>query len=275
MSQLMADKIQKDASLGAYLSLTWEMVKMNVFSAMEYRVSFIMQIIGMIVNDIGLIALWFIFFEKFPEIRGWTFQDTAALFAVTTVQFSIVMILANGSFRMARMIANGEIDNFLSLPKNVLWQISLCKTEVSAFGDLLFGPVIYFFSGNLSFESFGLFILLSIITAVIFFNFIVITQSIAFFTGNFEEAAVQLFHALLGFTLYPQTAFFGILKIITLTILPAFFIATLPVEIFRNFNIFSLGLMIGFAAITFFIAIFVFKKGLKRYESGNLINIKI
>ena len=87
MSQSMAGKIQKDTNLGVYLSLTWEMVKMNVLSAMEYRVSFIMQIVGMIVNDIGLIALWFIFFEKFPEIRGWTFQDTAALFAITTVQF--------------------------------------------------------------------------------------------------------------------------------------------------------------------------------------------
>ena len=108
-------------------------------------------------------------------------------------------------------------------------------------------------------ESFGIFILLSILTAVIFFNFIVITQSIAFFVGNFEEAAVQLFHALLGFTLYPQTAFSGVLKIIMLTE-SGIFIATLPVQIFRKFNLSLLALIIGFAILTFLVAIFIFQK---------------
>ena len=168
MSQSMADKIKNYFGLGGYLVLTWEMVKMNVLSAMEYRASFLMQVAGMIVNDIGLVALWFIFFQKFPEIQGWNFHDTAILFAITTVQFSIVMIIARGSFQLARTIANGELDNFLSLPKNILWQISVSKTEVSAFGDLIFGVGIYFLSGNVSMESFGIFILLSILTAVIF-----------------------------------------------------------------------------------------------------------
>lgn len=275
MLQSTAGKIKRSFGLVGYLVLTWEMVKMNVLSAMEYRASFIMQVAGMIINDIGLVALWLIFFEKFPEIQGWNFHDTAILFAITTVQFSIVMIIARGSFQLARTIANGELDNFLSLPKNILWQVSVSKTDVSAFGDLIFGICIYFFSGNVSIESFGIFILLSILTAVIFFNFIIITQSIAFYVGNFEEAAVQLFYALLGFTLYPQTAFSGVLKVIMLTVIPAFFIATLPVQIFRKFNLSLLGLMIGFAVLTFLIAIFIFQKGLKRYESGNLINIKM
>jgi ABC-2 type transport system permease protein len=257
-----------------YISLTWEMTKSSILSAMEYRVSFLVQVFGMLVNDIALVGLWIIFFQKFPSIHGWGFQDTAMLFAITTVNFAIVMILGRGAFELSKTISRGELDYYLSFPKNVLWHVSVSKTDISAIGDLLFGIAIFFFSGDISLEKTGLFIVVSALTALIFFNFIVITQSITFFVGNFEEAAEQMFHALLGFTLYPQTAFYGALKVIMLTIIPAFFIATLPVQLVQHFNL-NLFLGLGtFWVVTTFLAVFLFRTGLRRYESGNLINVK-
>lgn len=258
-----------------YISLTWEMTKSSILSAMEYRVSFLVQVFGMLVNDIALVAIWLIFFQKFPSINGWQFQDTAMLFALTTVNFAIVMIFARGAFELSKTIARGELDYYLSFPKNVLWHASVSKTDISAIGDLLFGLIIFFFSGDISFEKIGLFAVIGVLTALIFLNFIIITQSITFYVGNFEEAAEQMFHALLGFTLYPQTAFYGALKIIMLTIIPAFFIATLPVQLIQKFNLEFFLILLGFWILTTIIATIIFRRGLRRYESGNLINVKM
>lgn len=263
------------STVAKYISLTWEMTKLSILSAMEYRVSFLTQVFGMLINDIALIVIWLIFFQKFPSINGWQFQDTAMLLALTTVNFAFVMIFARGAFELSKTIARGELDYYLSFPKNVLWHALVSKTSISAIGDLLFGIIIFFFSGNISLEKFILFIVIGFLTALILLNFIVITQSIAFFVGNFEEAAEQMLHALLGFALYPQTVFYGALKIIMFTIIPAFFIATLPVQLLQHFDWKLFLILIGFWILTSLIAVFIFKRGLRRYESGNLINVKM
>lgn len=259
----------------SYIRLSWGMTTMGILSAMEYRISFLMQIAGMIINNIAFILLWIIFFAKFPILNGWTFQDTALLFAVVGLNYSLVMIFANGSMRLARTITSGELDYYLSYPKNPLWFVSVSKTDVSAIGDLIFAIAIFFLSGNITTEKIFLTATMSVITALIFYNFIVITQSLSFYFGNFEDAAEHMVNALMGFTLYPQTVFGGAIKVVMFTILPAFFIATLPVEIVKHFNIYSFLTLILFWLVTFCAAILIFKQGLKRYESGNLLNMKL
>lgn len=262
-------------SFWKYIALTWAMTKMSIQSAMEFRLSFLLQVFGMIVNDAFLVLIWIIFFKQFPEIRGWKFEDMALLYAVTMMNFSVVMIFARGAYELSRTIVRGELDYYLSFPVNVLWHVSVSKTEISAIGDLLFGAIMFFYAGNLSLERVGLFLLMVIVTSIIFFNFIIITQSISFYVSNFEDAAEEIFHALLGFTLYPQSVFYGALKLIMLTIIPAFFIAALPVSLIKNFDLQFFLYLILFAVITFIIAVFVFKRGLRKYESGNLINVKM
>lgn len=263
------------STVGKYISLSWEMTKSNIMSAMEYRASFLTKVIGMIINDLGLILLWIIFFQKFPSVNGWTLQESNLLFAIGTCNFALVMIFAGGAGRLSKTIANGELDYFLSLPKNVLWHISVSRTDISSIGDFIFGMGIFFFSGNISPEKFLIFLAIIFITACCYLNFIIITQSIGFFVGNFEQASMEIFHGILGFSLYPQSVFSGLLKIITFTILPAFFIYTLPVEIVQNLDWSLIPILLAFWAVSFILAIFIFKKGLKKYESGNLINLRI
>lgn len=253
---------------------SWEMTKMNILAAMEFRASFLTQVIGMIVNDIALISIWVIFFNRFPQVHGWTFNDSATLFAITTVTFGVVMIFTRGAFELAKTITKGELDYFLALPKNILWHVAFSKTEMSAIGDFLFGLLIFFFSGDVGIPKALMFIYFTITSSVILFSFIIITQSLAFWFGNFEEAAVQLFDAIISFTLYPQTVFYGILKILMVTIIPAFFMATIPVDMMRSFNPVTSLALIPYSLIVLALAVFVFNKGLKRYESGNLINLR-
>jgi|CXWL01.1.fsa_nt_gi ABC-2 type transport system permease protein len=248
-----------------------EMTKLSILSAMEYRVAFVTQVLGMLINNTSFIILWFIFFQRFPVLRGWTFHDSTVIFAISTIVFALVMIFCRGVFELARGITRGELDYYLSFPKNVLWHVAVSKTEISAIGDLLTGVFLFIFLGDFSIANILKFSTVCILGAVIFFNFIVITQSMAFYFGHFEEAAETLFHALLGISLYPQTVFHGTLKVLMMTIIPAYFMATLPVEIMRSFDLQKLAMVLLYAVISTILMIIIFNKGLKKYESGSLI----
>jgi len=273
MSPSMADKTTNTFLL--YCTLSWRMTTMNILSAMEYRVTFFLQVIGMFINDIALILIWVIFFAQFPMINGWTLQDSILLMSMVTFIFGIVHVFSGGSRELAKTITQGELDYYLTYPKNVLWHVSISRTDISALGDMLFGLVLFCFSGNISLEKIFLFLTISLFVAFILFNFLTITQSLSFFFGNFEDAAEALYQSMMGFSLYPQTSFYGFLKVIMMTVLPAFFIVTIPVNIIKTFDLLSFLLLLGFALVTFLLAVLVFYKGLQKYESGNLINLKM
>ncbi len=171
------------------------------------------------------------------------------------------------------MIQDGEIDNYLTLPPNPLLNIAAGRTHPSDIGDFIFGFILFFFTGDISPDKILTSFSVVVFASMILFSFTVITQTLGFYIDNFEEAATELFHSLLGLTLYPQNAYFGILKVLVLTILPAFWVAGLPISLIKNFDT-EFFVILG--AIAIFSCVFAFKffnVGLRKYESGNLIGL--
>lgn len=262
------------AKLLTYFKLTFEVTKLSILSAMEYRASFLTQVIGMALNDVLLIVMWYVFFSKFPDLRGWHMHDTLLLFAVGMTNFGIYRIFGGNAEEISRTIIRGELDYFMTLPRSVLWQVSTAKSNISAIGDLLFGIILFLFVVP-SWPGFVIYVLLSFLTAMILYNFTVILHSMAFFFGNFEETAERVFSIMLGLSLYPETTFSGIIKFITFTFIPVFFITWTPVRLINSFQWENLVYLLAFWLITLFLALFIFNRGLRRYESGNLINLKM
>lgn len=48
-----------------YLKLSFFAVKMNILSEMQYKTNFVLQLIGMFVNDSALTVVWMIFLNNF------------------------------------------------------------------------------------------------------------------------------------------------------------------------------------------------------------------
>ena len=97
----------------------------------------------------------------------------------------------------------------------------------------------------------------------------------SFYIENSSETSHKMVHGLLGFTMYPLAIFTGKAKIILLTLLPAGFITSVPVELLTQFDLKWFLLLIGFTILIAIIAKIVFSIGLKRYESGNMMNARI
>jgi ABC-2 type transport system permease protein len=63
--------------------------------------------------------------------------------------------------------------------------------------------------------------------------------------------------------------------LILFTVLPAAFIGSVPAEFVRAFSWEQLAMMTAAAAGLLFLSVFVFYRGLRRYESGSAIQVQV
>ena len=56
--------------------------KANLLAAMEYRVAFLSQVVGMILNNALYFIFWVLFFDRFQEVRGWGLDEMLLLFGL-------------------------------------------------------------------------------------------------------------------------------------------------------------------------------------------------
>lgn len=255
--------------------LSLHFTKTNVLAAMEYRTSFILQVVGMFVNDAAFTVLWYIFFQSFPTVNGWAWQDTAILTATTTLSFAFCFVFARGGTDLAVTVRQGELDYYLAFPADVLWHVSVSKTRIDAFGDFAFGILMFALFGNVTLVSSLSFLVAAICGGLVMWSFCVITQTLAFFTQNIEDASRDIFELLLTFSFYPQNLYTGGIRVVTIFLIPAFFTATVPHDLIVHFRWELLGLLVGASLLLMTIAILFFRFALRRYESGNLLTVRV
>ena len=102
----------------------------------------------------------------------------------------------------------------------------------------------------------------------------VILHSLAFWLGRVEGLARQLWEFLITFSIYPRPLFAGALKLMLFTLIPAGFIGYLPVELLREFTWLGLAAALSGAVLYVGLALLVFDRGLRQYESGSRFGVR-
>ncbi len=263
-------------SLLAELNFLRSLMAVNLSSAMEYRASFLTQIVFMFINNGIYFIFWLIFFDQFGAVRGYDISDIYLLFAIVAFSFGIgSMFAGNTGANLAYLIAQGRLDYYLVLPRNLLVHVIFSRMQVSAIGDVSFGLIAFFFAARLQFLDWLFFFAVSVPAAFVFIGFATIAGSLAFYMGNAQYASQQMANAILTFSLYPNTLFSGVSRFMLYTIIPAFFVGAVPVDIVKSRDITLLLGLWGVVLIVWFITTAVFYTGLRRYESGSAININV
>ncbi len=242
---------------------------------MEYRIAFISQVIGMMLNNAVYFAFWLIFFDRFKEIRGWGLNEMLLLFGVIATGFGLGVYLFGNVLTLADVIVSGRLDYYMSLPRSVLLHVLASRSRASGLGDFTYGLISFALAGQYTPDAIGRFALGTLLSMVVFLSFLVLVQSLAFWLGNTTLLTVQAIDALLTFSLYPITLFDDTAKFLLFTILPAAFIGAVPAEFVRAFSWATLAQLLTAALVFLILAVFVFQRGLRRYESGSAIQIQV
>ena len=249
--------------------------KANFQSAMEYRVSFLSQMIGMILNNGMYFVIWILFFDRFNNVRGWGLTDMYVTFGITASAFGLVSLFFGNAFTLGEIITKGRLDYYLSLPRPVLLHALASRTISSGLGDFSYGFISYALSGTFTLPGLLRFILAILLAAVVFMAFMVIVQSLAFWIGDSVNVAFTAVNAMITFAIYPITLFDNSAKLILFTLIPAALMGAVPAAFTHAFTWQLLAELLGGAIIFLSLAVVIFQHGLHRYESGSGIQIEI
>ncbi len=249
--------------------------KANLLAAMEFRAAFISQVFGMMLNNAVYFIFWVIFFDRFKQIGGWDIEDMFFLFGVVAASFGAGVYLFGNAMDLANVIANGRLDYYLSLPRPVLLHVLASKSVSSGLGDFTYGILSFIVARQFAPDTIARFALAVLLSITTFIAFMTLVQSAAFWLGNAALLSQQVSNAMVTFSLYPITLFEGNARLILFTLIPAAFIGAVPAEFIRQFTWETLAQLLGAALIMLFLALYIFHRGLRRYESGSAIQVQM
>jgi ABC-2 type transport system permease protein len=258
-----------------YAKLTWRIFLANLSSAMSFRLSFFLHIVGVVIFFGGQFFIWMIFFKQFPMVGGWTSKDVILVFSLYLFSVSMLDVFAGGVMDLAKIINAGSLDYYLAFPKPVLWHLAVSKSDVISLGSIVLSFVFFLSQGSISILRILLFLVASCLSITLTFNFLVVTQSIAFFISGFDQGASAVRRLLAIVSPYPFSIFPSPFKYFLMTLIPTFFIVTLPAKLVDNFSVKIFVILVCVCIVSSFIAHIIFKAGLRRYESGNMVNVRM
>lgn len=249
-------------------------IKYNIMRQMENKVTFITNILFMILNNASFILQWVILFSLKEEIGGYTIKEVVLLWGIASGTFGVAHIVFNKAFEISDLIINGKLDTFLVQPKNVFLSVITSETRISAIGDLIYGYICLFIYG-ISIKNFLLYTLFLITGGIIVSAFASILGSLSFWIVRGDIISDSLTNMMLNFATYPGTIFKDGVRILFYTIIPLGISNYIPVDTIIRFNIGNLATVISFTIFITIMAFTIFYKGLKRYSSSNLMSSRI
>lgn len=259
------------------LRMYWLAWRVQFKAQAALRTAFMVQIVGMMLNNIGLMAAWLFLFERFGTLNGWDAADFIGVQGINMVIFGITILFSAGLPELPRYIDQGAFDTFLTKPSSVLLQIMSSRIEIATMGDVLLGLGLigwYILVAGVSWLAVGMFLLACVIGIILMWCFTLLPFLLAFYLFDSEKTARNIAFFYLDVGIYPTGVLSGALRTIFLTVFPGMFIGVVPLEVLRDMNwqYLLLGLLV--AGIWLAISLWLFRRSLKRYESANLVGAR-
>ena len=216
-----------------YVKLYFNLISAILRSQMQYRASFIMQIISQfIVTFTDFIAIMFIF-GKFSDIKGWSLWEVGLLYGMTSVSFASAEMVARGFDLFSRMIRLGDFDRILLRPSGIFIQLITADFDLRKIGRILQGLVVLIFSWKML--EIGvvpiklIFLLAAIINGIIFYMAILIAgATICFWSVESTELQNMFTYGGVEATSYPIPIYRTWFRNIMIFIVPLAFVNYFP-----------------------------------------------
>lgn len=252
------------------IKVTIKSIKYNIMRQMLNKVTFVSNIIFMMLNNACFLVQWIILFNLKDTMGGYDLQDVFLLWALAASTYGLAHITCHKAFSLSELIVNGKLDQFLVQPKSVLISAITSDTSISAIGDLLYGIVVLFVCKP-TLQVVGLFIVFTITGAIIVVAFAIIVGSLSFWFVRADNIAENLNGTILHFATYPDSIFKNSIKLILYTVIPVGIANYMPMHVIMKFDFFEFSMVIIGTIFIFVLSCVIFNIGLKKYSSTNLM----
>ncbi len=250
-------------------------MRVNLRSAMEYRANFIFESLLSLVEVGMYLFYWKIFFSISDGIPGSSYEQLAALVAFNHVIYAGADTLMGSSvWNTGHMIVTGQLDIFLVQPKSAIYQIFFSGAQPMRAVQIVVGSVLFFLFLPFTLQNLLLYIFGLATGTAIFISWVMMIHALTFRLGN-SVMVYKLLSVILHFAKKPATIFSAVVRFFLYTLIPAAYVGTVQAQqVFNPDPLAMLGLA-ALAVIAPFLAVALFRRGMRLYESGNLIGARM
>ncbi|NLM47061.1 MAG: hypothetical protein GX200_09715, partial [Firmicutes bacterium] len=177
--------------------------------------------------------------------------------------------------QITSIIVSGELDTYLLQPKNVLVSLLCARTKLSAWGDLCYGFVLLALTWGAHFSAWCVFLAGIVIGGLLIAAIGVTAHTFTFYLGDASLLGGLAMEFIINFCIYPEGIYRGFVRALMYTAVPAAFIVHVPLKLAVQFDLRWLALLLLATAAYCSFACWFFFRGLKKYESGNLLTTRL
>jgi ABC-2 type transport system permease protein len=249
---------------------------------LEYRFSFFGDVFVNMMTFVTLYLSFWVLFRAFQNINGWTYWEVVFLYNLNLITYAISSLFFWAPMKnLENMVRSGEFDHFLTRPLRPLTVLVFRQFQHTFIGHIIVSIVVFVlctFQLNIHWSwSSVLFIILSVIGgSFIQAGIIIIAGSSAFWVVRSTAIVDISIYAIRNYINYPISIYGRSIQLFLTFLIPYAFVNFYPAAAFLNKdegfagsfqNLYQYSsLIIG--ALLFIIALLVFQKGVKRYESS-------
>lgn len=250
-------------------------MKQNFKALTGFRSDFIIVMLSSAFTQLlGIMFLWVVY-QRIPEINGWSFWEIAFVYAMVYFTEGFTSFFFEGCWSIGLLVNKGELDRMLIRPMPLVFQILTSQIGINGASNIVIGSIILVQSlqhvnihWTLLKILMTLLLLLSSVAIRAAINFI--SNSSAFWTHYPSNAVGFMVHSISDFAKYPITIYSFALQAFITIIVPYAFLSFFPAAyLFDKGFLGYIGLLSPVAAVYCCImALFIFNRGLKLYESA-------
>ncbi len=120
-------------------SICWHSVLASIRGEMQYRVSFLIQLVfGFVFQTIGFIFVAVVL-TNFASVGGWGLWEVGLLYGIRLTGHGLWVVSMNQLFRFDMIVQEGEWDRFLIRPMPLWAQLMFTQFRIAPLGDFVSG----------------------------------------------------------------------------------------------------------------------------------------
>lgn len=260
-----------------YLKIYLKLLQFGVIMAVNYRVSFLIQVLVEVGYSVVFVAYYLVILNNVSTIAGWNQNEILFLRGLNIVVSEIIIgaFFVYNLWQLPNKIKNGDVDIALTKPINSMFILSLGYPFVASFFSIIPGIIIMIYSFlklNIEFNPvFALISLVSLIFGIIIsYSICVIIAAFSFKfvgTSSLPRLASNL---TVEYKAIPHDAFSGVIRFLLMYVFPSAFIASIPASLLIRKMDFGFVLTGGILMLILFtLAVKTWNKMIKNYSSAS------
>ncbi len=224
--------VAKRRGLKFYLDIYRKILIQDLKSKMSYRADFVISNIGMIVSNLVGFVTFYILFQNFPSINGWTMYEMLFLYGFSLIALTPVQCFFDNNWNLRYAMKNGDFIKYCFRPINIFFYYVSEVFDVKGLGQLAFGVGTLFYAWRhlaipvtpVIIVQTVLFLFAASLFMIAIMNFAAAT---CFWIQNSGYIMVIMFR-FKDFAKYPASIFNSVFRIVFTFVIPIAFIAYYP-----------------------------------------------